>query len=450
MTNRTKRTGFIFLIFLLTSLNACSIALPTPSHSSSELQREPTRQATQDTTIQENTVVPTIILTKWDLWASGKTQLRGANFWQSLVLPDVDADTKGFDRVGPPFSQEDFNQLAALGANYIVLSVPGIFTENPPYQVDPVLQQNLDNLLQMAAKADLFATIAFRTGPGRAEWSLCCKGEADWNGYFNDSVWKDEAAQQAWAAMWKTTAEHYRNHPEVVGYELMVEPNSDDILLNISDPKEFYPLHSNTLFDWNQFYPKIIGAIREVDQDTPIIVGSAGYSNVDWLPYLQPFPGKNIVYDVHQYQPDLLYTQQGPSSRNSYPGNYDLNGDGQMEQFDQKWLLGIFQQVLTFSKTNKVTIAANEYGIQRWVPNAAKFIYDQTEIFETNGWNYAIWEWSTSYLPFSQSVNEYNFRLGPDPSNTVNLVANELLDTIKYFWQRNLIRPSNAAWNKLS
>ena len=81
------------------------------------------------------------------------------------MLPDVDAGTKGYDQVGPPFNQEDFNQLAALDANYVVLSVPGIFTENSPYQVDPEVQQNLDNLLDMTAKENLFATIAFRAGP---------------------------------------------------------------------------------------------------------------------------------------------------------------------------------------------------------------------------------------------------------------------------------------------
>ena len=241
MTFNTKSVVIILVIFFVTSLNSCSISIPTPSNSSSELQREPTRQATPVDGIQEITSQPDKVLTKWDLWTSRKTQLRGANIWQSLVLPDVDAGTKGYDRVGPPFSQEDFNQLAALGANYVFLSVPGIFTENPPYQVDPEVQQNLDNLLDMVAKADLFATIAFRTGPGRAEWSLCCKGEADWKGYFNDNVWKDVAAQQAWTEMWRTAAERYRNLPAVVGYELMVEPDADDILLNIWDPNEFYP-----------------------------------------------------------------------------------------------------------------------------------------------------------------------------------------------------------------
>lgn len=188
-----------------------------------------------------------------------------------------------------------------------------------------------------------------------------------------------------------------------------------------------------------------------MDEETPIIVGGgAGYSSINWLPYLQPITAKKIVYDIHQYQPYDIYTHQGIKSHNSYPGNYDLNGDGQLEFFDQKWLQEQFQPVVDFSIKNKVPITVNEYGLEHWVPNAAKFIYDQTEIFESNGWNHAIWEWSTSYIPFSQSVKEFNFRLGPDPANGIKTVPNELMDTIKYFWQRNLIRPSNAVWNKNS
>jgi hypothetical protein len=450
MALNSKSIIIIFFIFLVTGLSACTTAIPTPMHSSSELLHEPSRQATRINSNQGITLQSNMILTKWDLWTSGKSMLRGANIWQSLVLPDVDADTKGYDRVGPPFNQEDFNQLAAQGANYVVLSIPGIFTENPPYQVDPEVQQNLDILLDMATKADLFVTIAFRTGPGRAEWSLCCKGGTEWIGYFNDNVWKDAAAQQAWAEMWRITADRYRNHPAVAGYELMVEPDADDILLKIWNPNEFYPQYANTLYDWNQFYPKIVSAIREVDLETPIIVSGAGYGSIDWLPYLKPIADKKIVYDVHQYQPFDLYTHQGSKSNNSYPGNYDLNGDGQLESFDQKWLQEQFKKVINFSLQNNSPITVNEFGLERWVPNAPKYIFDQIEIFETQGWNYGIWEWSSSYRPFIQTVNRFNFRIGPDPANKINPVPNELMDTIKYFWQRNLLRPSNSAWKKNS
>jgi hypothetical protein len=102
------------------------------------------------------------------------------------------------------------------------------------------VQHNLDNLLDMLARADLFATIAFRTGPGKAEWSLCCSDVSYYNDYFNDTVWSDPQAQTAWAEMWQYTADRYKDNPVVVGYKLMAAPNAADILYGIDSPGEFF------------------------------------------------------------------------------------------------------------------------------------------------------------------------------------------------------------------
>jgi len=384
---------------------------------------------------------------KWDLWSSGKTQLRGANIWQALVVPSVDGDSKGNGRVGPPFTQTDFDQLSLAGANYVVLSIPGLFTENPPYQVDELIQQNLDDLVEMATNADLFVTIAFRTGPGRAEWSLCCKDGPWYQGMLNDQVWEDVYAQQAWMDMWRYTALRYRENPVIVGYELMVEPDADDILLDLDDPQDFYNQYKESIYDWNVFYPKIVNAIREVDTDTPIIVGGMGYSSITWLPYLQPIEEERIIYDIHQYLPFTHYTHQNPGENGTYPGEVDVDDDDQLERFDMEWLNNLFNPVEKYSDIHNSVMAINEFGIKRWVPGAAEFIRDQISIFEENGWNYALWEWSTSYAPFSEGVTDFNFRLGEDYSNHSFQVPNHLWDVIQYAWQLNQIRPSQAIWN---
>lgn len=386
------------------------------------------------------------ISTKWDLWSSGITLLRGANIWQALVVPAIDGDSKGSGHVGPPFSQTDFNHLAQAGANYVVLSIPGLFTENPPYQVDELVQENLDKLLEMAANADLFVTIAFRTGPGRAEWSLCCNDGPWYQGMFNDRVWENPDAQHAWEEMWRYTALRYRDNPIIVGYELMVEPDADDIILHLNNPQGFYPQYKNSTYDWNAFYPKIVYAIREVDPDTPIIVGGMGYSSIPWLPYLQPIPTEKIIYDIHQYLPFTHYTHQSPEGKGTYPGQVDVDDDDQLENFNFEWLKQLFKPVHNYSQKNQVYISVNEFGIKRWVPGAAEFIQDQMKIFEENGWNFALWEWSTSYAPFGESVTDFNFRLGEKPHNKSAEIVNHLWDVIQYGWQRNQLRPSLIEW----
>ena len=102
---------------------------------------------------------------KWDLWR-GPTCLRGANIWQKRVKPD---DAMGPGPVGPPYSQQDLDRLAAWGANYVNVSYPGVFSEKPEYRFDDGVFQNLVGLIDKAQRAGLFVVVAFRTGPGRNE-----------------------------------------------------------------------------------------------------------------------------------------------------------------------------------------------------------------------------------------------------------------------------------------
>ncbi|MBN2502717.1 MAG: cellulase family glycosylhydrolase [Anaerolineales bacterium] len=379
--------------------------------------------------------------TKYDLWRSEQTLLRGANIWQALVIPDLDGpEFKGGGAVGPPITQADFDRLAALGANYVTISGPGIFTERAPYQVDAKVVALYDDLLQKAANADLFVTIAFRTGPGRSEYGLCCF-EEDWaRPYLNDRVWEDDAAKDAWVEMWRYAAERYRDNPIIVGYKLMVEPNDADILLDIWDAEEFYPQHAGSNYDWNVWYPKIVQGIRAVDVETPILVGGMSYSRVAWLPYLEPMDDPYIVYVIHQYAP-AEYTQQEPGENISYPD--EIWG----ETFNQAWLENLLSTVDDFAAETGAPVAVDEFGVVRWAPNAVQFMDDSMSLFEERGMNHSLWEWSASYEPFVSEVNAFTFGFGPEVGNTNN-VPNGLMDVIVAHWSQNTIRPSGVDWGK--
>jgi hypothetical protein len=382
---------------------------------------------------------------KWALWTEG-TRLRGANIYQHRVYPELDDDSMGPGPVGPPYTQEDFNRLAALGANYVNISHPGLFSETPPYALDQGIQDNLDSLLDMIAEADMFAVLSFRTGPGRSEFIFFYDEAGTWfdESYLNDSVWQDQAAQDAWVAMWRHTAERYRNNPILVGYDLMVEPNANDMWLDIWEPEEFYSTYANTLYDWNQLHPRITAAIREVDTDTPVLIGGMSYSAVDWLPYLQPTGDTRTVYTVHQYAP-VQYTHQLPPLELTDPGVFDTDWDGVDDQFNRAWLDNLLSTVETFALTHGVPIAANEFGIMRWEPGAAEFMDDQMDLFEDLGMNFALWLWEASWEPRAEMNDYFNFLHGPDPDHHAEVSSSDLIDVILQHWGRNTIRPSNLS-----
>lgn len=116
---------------------------------------------------------------KWSLWNGGVTKLRGANIHQKkntdgeiCVNKNTGANLP-LSSFFPNYELEDFQTLASWKANYVNLSVPGIYTENSnargEYLLDDAALKNLDRLIELAERADLFVVISFRTGPERTE-----------------------------------------------------------------------------------------------------------------------------------------------------------------------------------------------------------------------------------------------------------------------------------------
>lgn len=375
---------------------------------------------------------------KWSLW-SGGTQLRGANIYQRRIFIELDGgEYMGPGPFGPPYSQDDFDSLAALGANYVNLSIAGLYTTELPYRIDQEAAANLDRLLEMAAQAHLYAVITFRTGPGRSEFSII---GGDWvdKSYIIETVWTDPAAQAAWAEMWRFTAERYRDNPVVVGYDLMCEPNSNSPL-DIWDAAEFYERYGGSGYDWNTWYPPILDAIRSVDRETPVLVSALSYGDIAWLPYLQLAEDEHVVYTFHQYSPHE-YTHQEEDRGYTYPGKFDTDYDGSEEVFDLPWLEDWLSIASGWMADNHRPLAVNEYGAIRWVSDAAQYLRDEMNLFEQYGWNYAIWSWYPDFPPLAEGDHAFNFRLGTDSSNLTELVSNDILETLRPFWARNTSRP---------
>ncbi|MCB0416060.1 MAG: cellulase family glycosylhydrolase [Bdellovibrionaceae bacterium] len=373
------------------------------------------------------------IESKWDLWR-GALCLRGANIWQKRIEPGDDVSAIGPGPLGPPYSVDGLKQLAGWGANFINISHPGIFTQGRPYALDHAAKQNLDRLIAMAAEADLFVVIGFRTGPGRSE-----KAFTDQGGKKDHLVWKNKKAQDAWVQMWKQTAKLYKNHPNVIGYELMVEPNSNGALLNIYDPEPFFAKYKDTLYNWYPLAERIVSAVRGEDSVTPILVGGMNWSSVNWLDSIPEFSDPRIVYVAHQYEP-FVYTHQKGTLARQYPGFFDGDYDGTPDYVNKSFLATLMDPVQHFKEKRGAPVTVNEFGLIRYEPGADKFINDHFELFEQWQVSSAIWIWESDFKGIDW--NEFNFRFGNDIAATSEVSNSPLEKVIRAAWSKNSARPS--------
>jgi aryl-phospho-beta-D-glucosidase BglC (GH1 family) len=325
-----------------------------------------------------------------ELWRGG--HLRGANVFQGR---NPEGGPGGFG--DGAFAQSDFDDLRAAGANYVHVSHAGIIREEPPFDLDPAAQANLDAVIELARAAGLYVGIAFRSGPGRNENAITDRG-----GELHEEIWSDAGARAAWAAMLRHAAERYRDVPRVVGYSIMVEPNAYARHAYIG-PAEFYPQYGGTLEDVNGLYALATAAIREVDATTPILLEPEGYGDVGWLPFVAVTGDPRTVYTPHDYTPFEYTHELAPGA--SYPGDYDVDGDGVPERVDRDFLAAHLDTVRAFSQQHGVPVALSEFGAHRTAPAAAAFLADRIAIQDTLG-GWAVWTWQPAGFVDPFSVHE--------------------------------------------
>ncbi|MCK4316801.1 MAG: endo alpha-1,4 polygalactosaminidase, partial [Anaerolineae bacterium] len=123
---------------------------------------------------------------------------------------------------------------------------------------------------------------------------------------------------------------------------------------------------------------------------------------------------------------------------------FDADWDGEDDNVNRAWLDNLLSTIDTFTATHGVPVAVNEFGVVRWEPGADDFMDDQMDLFEQRGMNHALWVWETSWAPYAEEVDAFNFRHGPDPNNHTDVGSSDLMDVIIEYWGRNTIRPSSV------
>ena len=315
-----------------------------------------------------------------ELWEKGG--LRGANVMQAQC------------------TAEDLAVLRSWGANLAEIPVSNVSAPTPPYAFQPQNLEKLERAVQAAEQAHLYVALTCREGPGRPDFNR------------SQEIWKDAAAQEAYAKMWREVALHYRGRASIVGYDLMCEPHPDQ---EANQP----------LGDWNTLAAKISAGIREIDPQTPILVNSIGWAYPQSFEQLRPTGDRRTVYVVHFYDPHY-YTHQKPADQVAYPG-FRLPGKSVI--WDKTTLEARFAPVRAFQQKYHVPIFVGEFGCARYAPGAVEWMRDQMDLYERYGWSWAYWafrEWDVM-----------NIERTADPANKVNQPDAPLLRLFKSYFEKD-------------
>jgi endoglucanase len=139
----------------------------------------------------------------------------------------------------------------------------------------------LDRVVQWSHDAGLYVILDMHCAPG---------GQTGAN--IDDSwgypwLYEDDVSQNDVAEIWKRIAEHYRNNPTILGYDLL------------NEPIPHYPQLQKYNSALEPLYKRITASIRSVDKNHVIILEGAQWAG-NFKVFGPPFDS-NLMYSLHKY-----------------------------------------------------------------------------------------------------------------------------------------------------
>lgn len=235
--------------------------------------------------------------------------------------------------------------------------------------------------------------------------------------HFNEEekpLWTDPVEQEEFITLWQKFSDELSDYPNgMLAYELMNEP--------VADEAE----------DWNQLVAKAFTAIREMEPERTIVIGSNRWQSADTFDELRVPDDPNILLSFHFYEPFLLtHYQASWTNIADYDGPVHYPGmivteeeyaqlseemqeivDGRMHTYHRDTLEKMMQKPIAVAKATGLPLYCGEWGVIESAPREARLQWyrDMVAIFEENDIAYANWDYKSNnfgLMSYEEIVND--------------------------------------------
>lgn len=241
----------------------------------------------------------------------------------------------------PDFLESEAGLLAnEFGFNYVRYLLSWDGAEPEPGVYDETYFQGVEKRLDWLHAAGIHVMLdmhqdvwsVYTCGNGNPEWTVrtdgipmepACRSTWSFN-YFQaavtrnfDNFWAGDRGahpdlQQHFAAMWRVVAQRFKDHPAVIGYDILNEPYPGSYFDKVEagtrrSPKDGAPSAAFDVELFGPFYQRVADSIREVDSEHWIFFeprfGAPGNGSPSWIPRIEDRrPGApRIAYAPHLY-----------------------------------------------------------------------------------------------------------------------------------------------------
>jgi hypothetical protein len=212
-------------------------------------------------------------------------------------------------------------------------------------------------------------------------------------------LWNDKKYWQAAGQFWRDLAGVLKDHPAVYAYNLINEPIPEmrTGLAEHGDPQRFigwYQQHQNSARDLPAFYTRLIGAIRDVDAFTPIMLDAGWYAQPNAFTYWPALNDENLLYAFHMYEPYEFTNLKNFKEKKGYRYPGDIPFNGAAIAWDKQRLNDYLEPMLRWAKQQNIPanrIVAGEFGCYRRNPGCAEYLGDLIDIFNRKQFHWAFY-----------------------------------------------------------
>ena len=196
------------------------------------------------------------------------TLRRGINFGNMLEAPN--------EGEWGLFAQEEYFDLVK-NAGFDFVRLPVRWNTHAEqewlYTIDPTFFGRVDEVVNWALERDLTIIVDFH--------------------HYEEMMSDPWSNKDRYLGIWKQVAEHYKDYPSNVLFELLNEPNDQ---LNASL--------------WNQYLAESLALVRDTNPTRDIVIGPTSWNAYDWLSTLDMPNDVHLIVTFHYYLP-FQFTHQG-------------------------------------------------------------------------------------------------------------------------------------------
>jgi endoglucanase len=249
-------------------------------------------------------------------------------------------------------------------AGFQTVRIPARFSghalEEEPYTLSPAFLERTDWAIAEALKNDLIVII-------------------DMHHYVEMAEDPDAHAGRV-VALWQQIAEHYKDYPQELVFELFNEPNSQ------LDARR-----------WNALIARILPVVRASNPERNVIIGGAMWNGFSELERLKlPEDDRHIILTFHYYLP-FEFTHQGAEWAQGSEAWLGTSWDGRQDEIQA--IAGHFDAAAEAGRAMDRPIFVGEFGAysKAHIDSRARWTAEVVRQAEQRGMSWAYWEFCAGF-----------------------------------------------------